>query len=35
MYNSHNWISEEIITADKLNHIETGVQDTGKKWTKL
>jgi len=28
MYNPHNWESEEIITADKLNHIETGVQDT-------
>jgi len=31
MYNPHNWVSEEIITADKLNHIETGVQDTEKK----
>lgn len=31
MYNPHNWVSEEIITAEKLNHIETGVQDTEKK----
>lgn len=31
MYNPHNWVSEEIITADKLNHVETGVQDTEKK----
>jgi len=30
MYNPHNWVSEEIITAEKLNHIETGVQDTEK-----
>jgi len=30
MYNPDYWVSEEIITADKLNHIETGVQDTGK-----
>jgi len=30
MYNPHNWVSEEIITADKLNHIETGVKDTEK-----
>jgi len=31
MYNPHNWVSEEIITAEKLNHIETGIQDTEKK----
>lgn len=31
MYTPHNWVSEEIITADKLNNIETGVQDTEKK----
>lgn len=31
MYNPHNWVSEEIITADKLNNIETGIQDTEKK----
>lgn len=31
MYNPHNWVSEEIITADKLNNLETGVQDTEKK----
>ena len=30
MYNPHNWVSEEIITADKLNNIETGVQNTEK-----
>lgn len=30
MYNPHNWVSEEIITADKLNNIETGIQDTEK-----
>lgn len=27
MYNPHNWVSEEIITADKLNNIETGIQE--------
>ncbi|AAV35912.1 orf92 [Lactobacillus phage LP65] len=27
MYKPHNWVSEEIITADKLNNIETGIQD--------
>jgi len=31
MYNPHNWVSEEIITAEKLNLIETGVQVTEKK----
>jgi len=30
MYNPHNWVSEEIITAEKLNNIETGVQNTEK-----
>jgi len=30
MYNPHNWVSEEIITAEKLNNIETGIQDTEK-----
>lgn len=31
MYTPHNWVSEEIITSDKLNNIETGIQDTEKK----
>lgn len=30
MYKPHNWVSEEIITADKLNNIETGIQNTEK-----
>lgn len=30
MYTPHNWVSEEIITADKLNNIETGVQNAEK-----
>ena len=30
MYTPHSWVSEEIITADKLNNIETGVQNLDK-----
>jgi len=30
MYTPHNWVSEEIITADKLNNIETGIQNAEK-----
>jgi len=30
MYTPHNWVREEIITADKLNNIETGIQNAEK-----
>jgi len=30
MYTPHNWVSEEIITADILNNIETGIQNAEK-----
>lgn len=28
-YTKHTWASQELITADKLNHIETGIGDAG------
>lgn len=31
MYVPSNWQTGDLITADKLNNIETGVQDTEKK----
>lgn len=29
MYEKHNWVNGEVITEDKLNHIENGIANAG------